>query len=275
MHIRRSDSRRILAATVVYTLMCIALFAGFGLVGLYPALIVLFAATAIGLVKLFRLLEHDGKLIVSQVDSINTIGAAVPELRFLPHPTGWAASLALLSEIVEFTVLHEPKTVVELGSGLSTLYLATMMKKSGAGHVYSIEHDSSYAAETVAELASRGLQDFATVIPAELTTLDLDGKNWTWYDINWSGLPDNIDLLLVDGPPMQTQRLARYPALPIFEDHLSANATVILDDADRKDEQAILKMWLSQFDSFTSRSKFCRKGLAILTRQSTGSHGRA
>jgi hypothetical protein len=48
---------------------------------------------------------------------------------------------------------------------------------------------------------------------------------------------DEIDLLLVDGPPGSLGEMARYPALHVLESQLASNAVVILDDADRPDER--------------------------------------
>ena len=36
------------------------------------------------------------------------------------------------------------------------------------------------------------------------------GKSWLWYDVKQLEQLAPIDMLLIDGPPMATQRLARY-----------------------------------------------------------------
>jgi hypothetical protein len=49
---------------------------------------------------------------------------------------------------------------------------------------------------------------------------------------------NEIDLVLVDGPPGSIREMARYPALHVLESQLAPNAVVILDDADLPDDKA-------------------------------------
>jgi hypothetical protein len=52
-----------------------------------------------------------------------------------------------------------------------------------------------------------------------------------------------VDVLVVDGPPGDTGLLARYPAVPVLRKAMSPTCVVLLDDANRADEQAIGKRW--------------------------------
>src|SRR3712207_7775099 len=54
-----------------------------------------------------------------------------------------------------------------------------------------------------------------------------------WYSTSALADVDEINLLLVDGPPGNTSKLARYPAVPALRDKLGPGATVMLDE-DRK-----------------------------------------
>ena len=58
-------------------------------------------------------------------------------------------------------------------------------------------------------------------------------------------LPRRIDLLLVDGPPAVEPEieLSRYPALPALAERLAPDATVVLDDIDRRGELRTLDAW--------------------------------
>jgi hypothetical protein len=53
-----------------------------------------------------------------------------------------------------------------------------------------------------------------------------------------------VDLLLVDGPGFGD---SRYPALPVLRAVLAPGATVLVDDVDRPDEQAVLARWSEEF----------------------------
>ena len=67
--------------------------------------------------------------------------------------------------------------------------------------------------------------------------------NYIWYDEDMLPKDVLIDLLVVDGPPGSTCRLARYPALPVFAEMMNKNACVFLDDANRKEEMEIVRRW--------------------------------
>lgn len=141
-------------------------------------------------------------------------------------------------------------TVVELGSGVSTLVLADRLRTLGRGRLVSIEHDDAWAALMQRLVESNGLSDHCSVIHAPLSA---DGS-WApasgWYD---RGVLDRVfgsstvAFLLVDGPPRSTGPWARYPALPYFVSKLEEGGEVVLDDIDREDELAIARRWIAEF----------------------------
>jgi hypothetical protein len=75
--------------------------------------------------------------------------------------------------------------------------------------VYSLEHDPISAAETRAMLADHGLDDWATVIDAPLVPVTLGGETFRWYDDSGLKGLKAIDMLVIDGPPLDTNALAR------------------------------------------------------------------
>ena len=137
-----------------------------------------------------------------------------------------------LPEVVE---KRRPKTIVELGSGMSTLWLAYALESLGEGRVIALDHDEHHFAETVAEVRHAPLGD------AGLPDHDTPGYTPSAFEDL-----DAVDLLLVDGPPQATGKSARYPAMPAFLPKLAAGAFVILDDIDRKVEQDIVERWKSE-----------------------------
>jgi predicted O-methyltransferase YrrM len=147
--------------------------------------------------------------------------------------------LALLERLVG----EGRSTVVECGSGLSTVTIARALGGIDAGHVHSLEHVPAWAAVARAALAAEDLDELATVIDAPL----IDG----WYDpAALDRLPERgIDLLLVDGPPAGGPAIqeSRYRALPAIAERLAPNAAVVLDDADREGERRVLVRWLAEF----------------------------
>lgn len=73
-------------------------------------------------------------------------------------------------------------------------------------------------------------------------------------------------MLVVDGPPAATGPQARYPSLPMLIDRLAKNATVVLDDAHRRDELKIVEEWEASFPEFT-RIENGTSRLAVLERK--------
>jgi len=191
----------------------------------------------------------------------------------LPSMRGWAISPdfgLLLTDLIDS---NRPKTIVELGSGTSTLLCAYQLKKLGRGEVIAIDHEPAFAQQTREQIRRHGLEDYARVISTRLRSseyVDLQGEPIDWYDLAAAQpLPDHIDLMIVDGPPMSYGADVRYPALPAFEHRLSANAAVLLDDAARPGEQRIVARWASEFPDFKVVNAEAEKGAAILLRAGT------
>jgi predicted O-methyltransferase YrrM len=182
----------------------------------------------------------------------------------LPPTRGWAASPDLLLYLVQHAQKTQPTTIVECGSGVSTLVLSRYLSKIGRGHVLSLEHNRAFAQQTRDNLEHAGLGDWATVIDAELVPYRFGGEEYLWYSTK--GLPMNlaIDLLLIDGPPSDTCRNARYPAGPVLFKFLSARGVVLLDDAGREEERQTLSLWAGEFPNLKQERVGLEKGLAVL-----------
>lgn len=178
---------------------------------------------------------------------------------------GYAASPDMLFRVLELLDTHRPKVIVELGSGSSTKLISAYADKIGLDcQFYSIEHDQKYLDET----ASRLVAGNVNFCHCPLINHHLDGKNFSWYNLDAFQPNAPIDLLLVDGPPVYLNERARYPALPLLLDRLSDQAIIVLDDAARPDEQQIIRQWMAM-DAFTRVDIQAEKGLTILYRNKT------
>lgn len=206
----------------------------------------------------------DNASLFRQLEALQGLYAELDLKISLPPTRGWAASPDFLLELVRHARNARPQRVVECSSGISTLVLARCMQLNGAGKVLSLEHDPHYAQQTRAQLKQQGLQNWAEVLDAPLTPQALHGESWPWYDI--SSLPADIaiDMLVIDGPPQATRKLARYPAAPLLVPKLAAQAHIFLDDAARNDEMAILQRWQDEFPALQQSTRACEKGCAVL-----------
>jgi predicted O-methyltransferase YrrM len=181
----------------------------------------------------------------------------------MPPSGRWAVDACGLLELRSLIERQQPKTVLELGSGTSTVWIAYALE-GGGGRLITIDHSSDFAAQTRAMLSLHALENIAEVRHAPLQPLSVNGLEFRWYAQEAFADLSDVDLLVVDGPPGSTGPGARYPALHMLETRLSATATIVLDDAGRSDEQDIVRQWVETFPGLVqSRGIFARQ--AVLT----------
>lgn len=165
----------------------------------------------------------------------------------LPVPSGWAMTPQTMQAVLRLIRTRDQVgTIVELGSGVSTSWMAKEVAGKGNGRVISFEHEERFAAVTRGQLDDARLLDHVDLRVAPLVPVELDGQSYLWYqgheDI------DGIDLLVVDGPPGATGPQARYPAVPELWERLNDGCIVVLDDAIREEEQEIIDRWTALSD---------------------------
>lgn len=182
----------------------------------------------------------------------------------LPLMRGWAGSPDFLWHLARHARQHHPKVVVECGSGTSTVILARCLQLSGAGHVYSMDHDPVYAEKTRQELTFHGLSEWATVFDAPLQKHLINGQDWLWYASEVLPGGFGIDMLIIDGPPATTGKLARYPVGPKLFPRVNAGGAVFMDDYARSDETAIAKLWQEEWKEFAFVDMQAEKGLLCM-----------
>lgn len=198
----------------------------------------------------------------AQIQSLLALERLLDLPRALPSMRGWAGSPDFLLSVAEQVLDQKPSTVVECSSGVSTLTIARCLQLNGRGHVYSLEHEAEYARRTREHLTRLGLSQWATVLHAPL----LHGSDgMEWYDD--TALPADlppIELLVVDGPPASNLPEARYPALPRLLPRSSKSFIVMLDDANRPGERAVVARWRSLAPDLVEEHIPCEKGLTVL-----------
>ncbi|KOV79602.1 class I SAM-dependent methyltransferase [Nocardia sp. NRRL S-836] len=171
---------------------------------------------------------------------------------YLPWTSGELRPAALVA-VMDEIVLGARTVLVELGCGSSSVLLARLLAQRGFGHLLSIEHDERTAAFVASQLRREGLSTVARVVHAPLSRHPAAlSRHGQWYApqlvhdevfgyVDAFGL---VDLLLIDGPGFGD---SRYPALPVLRGVLAPGATVLVDDADRADEQSVLVRWAEEF----------------------------
>lgn len=194
------------------------------------------------------------EVIYSQLEGLLSLHTTLSPQRPLPPLRGeWAVSPDFMTRAVSIVLDRRTTTIVECGSGSSTVYLALALRRVGGGRLVALEHKEQFAEATRDQLAEHGLADVATVCHAPLRPVTIEGAEWLWYDL--AALPevDGCGLLIVDGPPRTVQDLARYPALPLLRDRLLPGALILMDDYRRKSERRTVRRWMAEYPQLELR----------------------
>lgn len=181
---------------------------------------------------------------VVEVQALLRLQQLVPEFPRLPLLGGWAIDPSNLLTVAQHVITTRPQLILECGSGSSTVWMANLLRSIGSGRIIALEGQEKYADLTQGMLANLGLTEFAEVRLAPLRRDDHAGT--PWYDPAAHADLHDVEVLIVDGPPQSTAKLARYPALPRLRPILSETAVVYLDDANRADEQQTIDRWQAE-----------------------------
>lgn len=188
-------------------------------------------------------LRHD---IIRDVNALLTLDHAygtgcegVPLTNYSALP----ATAVLITEYIR--ALPPSSLVVELGSGTTTLWTALAMRARGNDlRFVSLEASEEWAAITRAALERNGVGGIVDLRVGDLSPMATREGDQMWYPNSlWEDLSD-IDLVIVDGPPGDTGKLARYPVVETLGPRLRNGAVIVMDDTNRRDEKRIVELWI-------------------------------
>jgi len=186
--------------------------------------------------------------------------------------SSWSMRFANLHAILDMLDRVRPQTIVELGSGISTVCVASWLKSQGKGTILSFDHDNAWGELTMRCLRESGLDAFAKIVIAPLKPDRSLGYDVEWYDVDpHIAEISDVDVVIVDGPPAYSfeKRISRLPALDKLHKRLSPAAVIVLDDALRSGEGSVVDIWLKSFPEFALHHVGSLTGLAILERSAT------
>jgi len=155
-----------------------------------------------------------------------------------------------LAFIVNEMLINKRRSLLEFGSGISTVILARAMKMHGIdARLISVESDREWSELTGNLLAKDGLSSYVELVHAPLTHRDWKGRSLLWYDEltlkERLRNADSPDLILIDGPAAYNKHygLNRYFAMPFLKERLAPEHCIFLDDANREGEKQVLNYW--------------------------------
>ena len=231
------------------------------LAGFISIIILLFIEQRYTLSKILRSDEHNS----NQMEAMQALYSIFQFNSPLPATRKMAASPDFLRLVVDTILSKQPKLVVELGSGISTILVGKALEKNGGGDLISIDNDEQYAELTRKKIDLEKLSNIAKVITAELKLHTINEQNYMWYESTFlKEINQKIDLLIIDGPSRIINKNARYPAIPLLNNYFSDKIIILIDDGNRRDDSYTIKKWLDEFDEFKSEYIGTEKGTFIL-----------
>lgn len=195
-----------------------------------------------------------------------------PELRDLLRDErlgSWSLCAQSVNFLEQEIQKYRPRTILEFGSGISTICLARFMKDlhgdSGGVHVCSVEQNLPVVESTTRRLAEVKLDRRVRVIAAPLVQRRVMDREVSCYAISDADLAEiaslRPDFILVDGPAAESG--ARFGTLPLVRDAIAPDARVYLDDAFRDGELDVAKAWLKLFGMEIEGVLPTKKGLLV------------
>ncbi len=165
----------------------------------------------------------------------------------LPHLGSWKADTRLLHRIVDHIETERPELIVEFGTGASTLIASRALQMNGTGRLISFDQHADFVDATRQWLADHGLAADLRCVPLAPSPGDWPGL---WYD--HGPLPDDIDLMLIDGPCWTIHPFGRGAASNAFG-NMAVGGTVMLDDGARPGERIVRRRWARRWPNFQFR----------------------
>lgn len=152
--------------------------------------------------------------------------------------SGWSANPQFARKMLELAN-DSDKCILECGSGFTTLVLGYLAAERG-NEVWSLEHDARWHKYVTTVLQRTGI-DCVNLCHTPLC----DYGKYDWYDISDIKLPDNVGLVVCDGPPGGT-RGGRSGLFPSVSDRFSTNCSILLDDVNRPSEMNLAVHWSAE-----------------------------
>lgn len=165
----------------------------------------------------------------------------------LPHLGSWKADAGFLTLIVDHIERRLPRTVVEFGTGASSLVIGRALAQCGGGQLISCDQHADFVDATRDWLRENQVEADLRAVPLLRSP---GGWPGLWYDPG--PLPARIDLLIVDGPPWTIHPFVRGAAESLF-DRLPVGGTVMLDDGARPGERVVAGKWRRRWPGFDFR----------------------
>ncbi|MCA9135927.1 MAG: class I SAM-dependent methyltransferase [Planctomycetales bacterium] len=169
----------------------------------------------------------------------------------------WSAAAMRPESVVMLAneiLINRRCSVLELGSGVSTLFGAAAIAQLGDGHIDSVDQDEDWIKIVRQMLCDRNLESFVTFHHAPLVNrqdirwpsgMTAVGDYFDTSKIEQAIQEGSKSLIIVDAPTAYQvgREYARFPAFQVFRKYFADEFTIILDDILRHGERRAVEHW--------------------------------
>ena len=193
-------------------------------------------------------IDNDFKKQLLQIDnrSYQNLLPLIVNHNYLPFN-----SLSLRPYAINFicneVIINQRESIVEFGSGLSTILLARLAKSLSIDfNILSIDENQDWINIIQKVLKKDNTESFVKLVHSPLVD--------DWYNkdiVSRVVHKKNFDMLIIDGPTAgDKSKKTRYEALSVTYQNLSTQCMILLDDLERVSEKRILDQWSIEFNDF-------------------------
>lgn len=209
--------------------------------------------------------KQDLDHLYNQIAGLQQIQNAMEGKVVLRPMRGWAISPDALAWVLAAVHVRQTPTVVEFGSGQSTVALAAALSHRG-GRLISVEHDPEYLIGIQKQIETCGLGEVIEFTTASLIEHPNGIKS---YDV--TKIPKIVaDVVLIDGPPITICGAdTRLVPLRWAVANLAPGGSIFLDDSARPSEQTCIKLLEQEFRNLNVIPRSAEKGLVEIRSHQT------
>lgn len=154
----------------------------------------------------------------------------------------WSISPQGMMMIVNHILVNDVKTIVEFGTGVSTIFLNNLSLKNDLNlKIISVDHDLNWQSL----IRKKYKADHVEYIHCDLNTnLKFKNNDYTWYNLKALNKIDkqNTDFVIVDAPIGNGSFYERAGAFEFFKNELTRNNfSCYLDDTNQAPLKEIMK----------------------------------
>lgn len=179
----------------------------------------------------------------------------------------WGLSESVFHEITK-SISPNISKVVEFGCGTSSLRLADYFQNA---QVISIESSSDYISEFYSKYEDHPLLERISIKHQPLKWQIF--KYYIYQTYLKFTPPEDIDLVIIDGPPFWTRR-GREACMHMILKNVAVGGKIVLDDAHRRAEKKIVSNWHRMYaNCLTFEYRNCgNKNICVMTKMKQTIH---